>query len=168
MTKFSFCRSHLAGTTSATIVSRCPRNSQLSPGSAPSPTPPQAMRAGAVRHSTEYLVRLAIWLVLFAMLRPCRRVVLVRFAGLFGLIVPIGHVINPRLTYARKLGLCGHRRAALGPARQARHERSIGLRRSCEPAPRPHSLRRASGCCERWYVPVTPPTKCASAPSMVS
>jgi hypothetical protein len=77
------------------------------------------MRAGAVRHSTGYLVRLAIWLVLrFAMLRPCRRVVLVRFAGLFGLIVPIGHLINPRLTYARKLGLRGHRRAALGPARQ--------------------------------------------------
>jgi hypothetical protein len=37
---------------------------------------------------------LTIWLALrFAMLCPCRRVVLVRLAGLFGLFVPIGHVI---------------------------------------------------------------------------
>jgi hypothetical protein len=36
------------------------------------------------------------------MLCPCRRVVLVRLAGLFGLIVPICHVISPRLTRARK------------------------------------------------------------------
>jgi hypothetical protein len=44
---------------------------------------------------------LPIWLALrFAMLGPCRRVVLVRLASLFGLIVPIGHVIGPRLMVA--------------------------------------------------------------------
>ena len=75
------------------------------------------MRAGAVRHSTGYLVRLAIWLVLrFAMLCPFRRVVLVRLAGLFGLIVPICHVISPRLTRARKSepSLTGLRRMISG------------------------------------------------------
>jgi hypothetical protein len=52
------------------------------------------------REAEGRLVRLAIWLALrFAMLGPCRRVVLVRLAGLFGLIVPISHVtpsINAR------------------------------------------------------------------------
>jgi len=69
------------------------------------------------REAEGRLVRLAIWLALrFAMLGPCRRVVLVRLAGLFGLIVPICHVISPRLTRARKSepSLTGLRRMISG------------------------------------------------------
>jgi hypothetical protein len=41
----------------------------------------------------------AIWLALrFAMLCPCGRVVLVRLAGPFGLIAPIGHLISITVT----------------------------------------------------------------------
>ena len=42
------------------------------------------------------LIRVAIWLALrFPMLCPCRRVVLVRLARLFGFMVLVGHVISP-------------------------------------------------------------------------